>query len=67
MLRRNPVSNSFYCANKSYTSDLKLKLLRGRNEHLENQGRIMATLAPVAYLCKKASMTKFKFAPFFTI
>jgi len=31
----------FYCANKSYTSDLKLKLLRGRNEHFK---KIRATL-----------------------
>jgi len=25
----------FYYANKPYTSDLKLKLLRGRNEHFK--------------------------------
>jgi len=30
-LRRNPVSKSFHCANKPYTSVLKLRLLRGRN------------------------------------
>jgi len=30
-LRRNPVSKSFYWANKPYTSVLKLRLLRGRN------------------------------------
>jgi len=62
-LRRNPVSKSFYCANKPYTRGLKLKLLRGRNEDFKiNQGRITTLTPQRRYL----SLTRNSFDIFFT-
>jgi len=45
-LRINPVSKSFYCANKPYTMGLNLKFFECEKRTIKKQDRIITTLGP---------------------